>query len=261
MSAALVAGLRVVVKSIALGVVIVVLVPAQLLVLALTHGPASLRLPALFHRLVCAVLGLRVELRGTPVPAGHAVFICNHLSHLDIPVIGSVLRASFVAKDDIRGWPVFGPLARLQHTVFISRNARRTDQAASALTDALDAGHSLVLFPEGTTSDGSQVLPFKSSIFAALVTPTLAHVALQPMTLELLAVDGRSVADAGHRDLYAYHGDMQLLPHLLAFMRLSGARLRLSLHVPLPQEPALSRKALAALAHARVSQQQQQDGL
>lgn len=248
--------LRMPVKILALFAAIIVLAPVQLLVLALTHGPASMVLPALFHRLVCVVLGLRVEVRGTPVASSHAVFISNHLSHLDIPVIGSVLRACFVAKDDIRDWPLFGPLARLQHTVFVSRNPRRVAEVASALGAALAEGHRLVLFPEGTTSDGNSVLPFKSSVFAVLADPALRQVVLQPMTLELLAVDGKSIAGGGDRDRdrYAYHGDMQLLPHLLAFMRGSGARLRLTLHAPLPDVAGMSRKALATLAHARVSQ-------
>ncbi len=241
-------------RMIALLAAIVAVIPTQSLVLAVTRGPASMVLPALFHRLFCRVLGLQVEVRGVPVASPHVVFISNHLSHLDVPVIGSVLRACFVAKDDIRDWPLFGLLARLQHTVFVSRNPRRVAEVAAALTTALAAGHRLVLFPEGTTSDGSTVLPFKTSVFAVLADPALRHVVLQPMTIELLAVDGKAIADGGDRDRYAYHGDMQLLPHLLAFMRVSGARLRLTLHAPLPDAADLPRKALAALAHARVSQ-------
>ena len=238
----------------ALAAIILMLAPIQLLVLAMTRGRTAMALPVLFHRLVCAVLGIKVDVRGKPAPAARVVFISNHLSHLDIPAIGSVLRACFVAKDDIRGWPVFGPLAGLQQTVFISRDPRRAADAAPQLRRTLDAGHSLVLFPEGTTSDGSAVLPFKSSIFAMLVDPTLRDVVLQPMTIDLVAIDGRATANGGDRDGYAYHGDMQLLPHLLAFMRLSGARLRLTFHECLAQEDDRSRKVLAAQAHARVAQ-------
>ena len=246
--------MRVFAKMLLIMAMVIVVTPLQLLLLAFTRGPASMYLPGQFHRLMCAVLGLRVQVRGTPVAGSQAVFICNHLSHLDIPVIGSVLRACFVAKDDIRGWPVFGALARLQQTVFISRNARRAGDASKVLKVALDAGHRLVLFPEGTTSDGSGVLPFKSSIFAVLADSSLHHVALQPMTVELLAVDGELVAEGGNRDRYACYGQMRLLPHLLAFMQLSGATLRLSFHPPLPREEQASRKVLAALAYAAVSQ-------
>jgi 1-acyl-sn-glycerol-3-phosphate acyltransferase len=245
--------LRLLVKSLGLAALILLVAPVQALVLLLSRGPASMRLPPLFHRAMCALLGLRVEVTGMPVAATQAVFISNHLSHLDIPAIGSSLRACFVAKDEVRGWPVFGFLARLQHTVFISRRARDAGGVAAQLSAALGDGHRLVLFPEGTTSDGRAVLPFKSSIFAPLAEPALAHVVLQPMTLELLAVDGRPVAAGGLRDAYAYYGDMQLLPHLLAFMRLSGATLRVQFHEPLARIDKETRKQLARRAHQAVS--------
>ncbi|MEO5565586.1 MAG: lysophospholipid acyltransferase family protein [Luteimonas sp.] len=241
-------------KLLALFVATAVLVPIQWLLLALTHGPASMVLPAVFHRMVCIVLGLRVEVHGAPVASPHAIFISNHLSYLDVPVIGSVLRACFVAKDEVRGWPLLGPLARLQHTVFVSRNPRRAAAVSASLGRALGLGHRLVLFPEGTTSDGSLVLPFKSSVFAVLADPALAQVVLQPITIELLTVDGQDIGRGGNRDGYAYYGDMQLLPHLLAFMRGTGARLRLTLHAPVQQSAGMSRKSLAKLAHARISQ-------
>lgn len=248
--------LRIVTKSLALIGLVVVLAPIQMLLLAFTRGPASMRLPIVFHRLVCAVLGLRIDVWGEPVRANPIVYLCNHMSHLDISVIGSVLRASFVAKDDIRGWPVFGALARLQQTVFLDRNPRRAGDAAAAITDAIDMGRALVLFPEGTTSDGSAVLPFKSSVFASFVEQP--HIALQPMTLKLLtvdtrAVDGKTNAERDLRDRYAYHGDAQLLPHLLDFMRISGAHLRLTFHPVLQRDDIHSRKQLAAIAHASVA--------
>jgi 1-acyl-sn-glycerol-3-phosphate acyltransferase len=254
LSATPLAWLRVVVKTTVLVLLILMLVAMQVVVLALARRRAATRLLMLFYRLACVVLGLHVDVRGVPERAQRTVYISNHLSHLDIPVIGSVLRASFVAKDDIRGWPVFGALARLQQTVFISRNPRRAGEIASMLGAALDAGRSLVSFPEGTTSDGSAVLPFKSSIFAMLVDPSLPDMVMQPMTIELLEVDGRAIVDGGDRDLYAYHRDMQMGPHLFAFMRLSGARVRLTFHPILPQQDNHSRKSLAALAHASVSQ-------
>lgn len=240
-------------RMIALLAVMAVLAPLQVLVLAVSRGPASLVLPAIFHRLVCRILSIRLEVRGTAVPTGQVMFLCNHLSYLDIPAIGSVLRACFVAKEDVRAWPLIGSLARLQHTVFVSRNPRRVPEVARSLHAALATGHHLVLFPEGTTSDGSTVLPFKSSLFAILSDPALKQVALQPMTIELLAVDDAPIRDGRSRDRYAYYGEMHLLPHLMAFMRGRGARLRLTLHAPLPASSHVPRKALAVLAHANVA--------
>ena len=254
MSNALLAAWRIGYKSVALGLLTLVIVPTQAIVLVFSRGSASMRVPPLFHRGMAGVLGLDIEVSGTPVGSAQAVFISNHLSYLDIAAIGGVVRACFVAKDEVRGWPVMGALASLQQTVFISRNSRDARAAAGALSGALAAGHRLVLFPEGTTSDGSGVLPFKSSIFALLAEPSLSQVPLQPVSLALLEVDGRAVDAGGNRDLYAYHGDMHLGPHLLAFMRVSGARLRLRFHSPLAPLPGESRKQLAARAHQAVAQ-------
>lgn len=253
MSKPLLPACRVLGKGLALAGLVLAIAPAQAVVRLFSHGPASMHLPRLFHRGMCAILGLQVELSGRPVSATQAVFISNHLSYLDISAIGGVLSACFVAKDEVRGWPVMGALASLQHTVFISRNSRDAHAAAAALSAALDDGHRLVLFPEGTTSDGSAVLPFKSSMFALLADPALEHVLLQPISLALLEVDGRAIAAGGNRDLYAYHGDMHMGPHLLAFMRLSGARLRVQFHAPMPRLPHESRKPLAARAHTAVA--------
>jgi 1-acyl-sn-glycerol-3-phosphate acyltransferase len=248
----LIGGLRMFARLVGLFATFAVLVPAQLVVLAFARGRASLVLPRLAHRATCALLGLRIEVRGGAAP-GHVVFLANHLSYLDVAVIGSLLPVRFIAKDDVRAWPLLGVLSRLQQTVFVSRSPRRAAQVVAQLAAALASGHDLVLFPEGTTSDGRGVRPFKSSLFAALADPALQEVVLQPVSLELLAVDGRGVGQGGDRDGYAYYRDMRLLPHLARFLRLSGASLRLTLHAPLPPAKGLSRKELALLAQARVA--------
>jgi 1-acyl-sn-glycerol-3-phosphate acyltransferase len=210
------------------------------------------RLPALFHRIACRVMGLVVDVHGT-MHGGQTVWISNHLSYLDILAIGSVARCSFVAKDDVRGWPVFGPLARLQDTVFISRTSRRAADVGLALSAALANGKSLVVFPEGTTSDGTMVLPFKSSLFEVFVgNRASAGTTLQPMTVSVESIDG-CVVDAANRDLYAYHGDASLGPHLLRFLGTRGAKVRLTFHAPLSGDAITSRKSLARAAHAAVA--------
>mgnify|MGYP003296021632 CR=1 FL=1 len=239
-------------KAILLTAIIGVLAPLQYAAARWRGGRLPERLPALFHRLACRVMGVVVEVRGT-MHGGQTVWIANHLSYLDILAIGSVARCSFVAKDDVRGWPVFGRLARLQDTVFISRTSRRAAAVGQALSAALAGGRSLVVFPEGTTSDGTSVLPFKSSLFEVFVADRLrADVTLQPLTVSVESIDGRAVGVA-HRDLYAYHGDASLGPHLLRFLGTRGARVRLNFHPPLPKGSIASRKLLANAAHAAVA--------
>lgn len=246
--------LRVAGKSLALTGIIAMAAPAQALVLAATRRRAAMRLPRLTHQLLCRALGIRVEVQGVPATGGQVVYLGNHLSHLDVSVLGSVLDASFVAKDDVRDWPLIGWLCGLQQTVFVSRNPRRAAEVSAALSSALSSGRQLVIFPEGTTSDGSAVLPFKSSLFGVLADPAHRHVVVQPVTIELLEVDGRRVGQGGNRDLYAYYGEMRLLPHLAAFMRCSGACLRLTFHSPLPASGSMPRKQLASTAYAKVAQ-------
>ena len=239
-------------KAVLLIAIIGVLAPLQCAAALLGGGRMPARLPAFFHRLACRVMGVVVDVRGT-MHAGQTVWIANHLSYLDILAIGSVARCSFVAKDDVRGWPVFGRLARLQDTVFISRTSRRAADVGLALSAALDNGRSLVVFPEGTTSDGTAVLPFKSSLFEVFVADhARAGVTLQPLTVSVESIDGRNV-DPTNRDLYAYHGDASLGPHLLRFLGTKGARVRLTFHAPLRDDTTVSRKTLASAAHIVVA--------
>lgn len=240
------------IKAMSLMAILAVMAPLQWVAALPGDVRFAAWLPAMFHRLACRVMGIVVEVRGT-MHSGQTVWIANHLSYLDILAIGSVARCSFVAKDDVRGWPVFGRLARLQQTVFISRSPRRAADVGMALAAALASGKSLVVFPEGTTSDGLAVLPFKSSLFDVLVADTAqADFTLQPLTVSVESIDGDAVGVAD-RDLYAYHGDASLGPHLLRFLGTRGARVRLAFHAPLPKDCATSRKTLARAAHAAVA--------
>ena len=139
---------------------------------------------------------------------------------------------------------MLGWLASLQRTLFVSRTAHRAAGVVSAIDAALAAGDALVLFAEGTTSDGVEVLPFKSSAFAPFAA---ASVRVQPVTITLVSVDGQTVGPGPGqlRDRYAYHRDMHLAPHLRAFLGLSGAQVRLRFHPPLDAAACADRKALA----------------
>jgi 1-acyl-sn-glycerol-3-phosphate acyltransferase len=243
--------LRAAAKSLALLTLVALALPAQLLVLACTRGRGSMRLPPLFHAAFAAALGVRVEYRGEALEGRGIVHACNHLSYLDVQALGRRLRTRFVAKEDVRGWPLFGLLARLQQTVFISRARHRAGEVGDALAQALAGEHGLLLFPEGTTSDGSVVLPFKSSVFAPMAARPGLRV--QPVRIELLSVDGLAIAAGGERDRYAYHGSATLLPHLWRFMSGRGARLRISFLPPIVVSEGCDRKVLARAAWASVA--------
>ncbi len=221
-------------------------IPVQMLLLRFSPRGAAVWFPRVYHRFCCRILGMQVVVKGAPVGDRPVLFIANHSSYLDIPVLGSILPASFIAKADVDGWPVFGLLARLQRTVFVDRTARhKTDEQRDTIQGRLLAGDNLVLFPEGTSSDGNRTLPFKTALFAVAST----RIGDRPLTVQPVSVTATHLDDIplGHvwRQLYAWYGDMELPPHLWRMMRAGRLRILVEFHTPLSLETAGSRKTLA----------------
>lgn len=218
------------------------LMPLQQLFIWLWPGMARV-FPMHYHRIVCRILGLRVDVIGKVPEVGPLLIAANHVSWLDIVVLSSVAPVSFVAKREVAGWPFFGTLARLQRTVFVDRDRRHaTGGARDEMRQRLREGDMLVLFAEGTSGDGRSVLPFKSSFFGAAEMP---GVLVQPVT----------VAYQGHRNLpmnrrllpsYAWYGDMDLVPHLLGALRAGPIEVSIVCHAPLSLSGEVNRKALAS---------------
>src|SRR3546814_10571195 len=117
--------------------------------------------------LTCRLLGIEIERHGQPSDRHPTLYVANHVSYLDIEVLGALLKASFVAKAEVATWPFFAWLARLQETVFVERRVRHAAQHRDEMARRLDAGDDLILFPEGTSGDGTAVLSFKSALFSA----------------------------------------------------------------------------------------------
>lgn len=227
------------------GLACLLLIPIQQLVVLITKGPASHIIPRAFHRFSCRLFGIKVTIKGQPAANKKIIFVGNHLSYLDIEVIGSALKTSFIAKEDVADWPLFGTLARLQQTVFISRDPKRAEESKAVFLSALERTMPLVLFAEGTSSNGSSILPFKSTLFDPLLTTSLI---IQPFTLSLTHMDGEPVREPAQRDRYAYYGDIVLAPHLWAFAKGKGAALTLTFHAPLDRTAHPDRKSLAIAA-------------
>jgi 1-acyl-sn-glycerol-3-phosphate acyltransferase len=158
-----------------------------------------------WSRFACRVLGLRLTTKGEMPEAG--LLVCNHLSYLDIIALSSLRPCLFVAKRDVRAWPLFGWLARAGGAIFVARN-RRTAAANDVrqISMAIESGILVVLFPEGTSSDGASVLPFKSSLLQAAVALRC------PITAA--GIDYQ-LADGSVADEVCYWRDMTLAPHLL----------------------------------------------
>lgn len=245
--------LRATFKMIAFALLVITIIPTQSLLLLLKFEQAASRWGQLWHRAVCRVLYITIELHGQPITGAHVAYVGNHLSYLDIPVVGSVVWGSFTAKREMRGWPLFGLLAKLQRTVFISRDRRDAARVMDQVDAVLGSGRNLIVFPEGTSSPGLRVLPFKSSMFSVLERHLPQGLRIQPFTIDLRSIDGRAVVDIADRDGYAYYADMALVPHFLAFMQGRGAHMRLVFHPALTLPGDADRKQIAALAEACVA--------
>jgi 1-acyl-sn-glycerol-3-phosphate acyltransferase len=224
--------------------------PVQAVLLVLP-GRAKTRLPMLYWAGVCWCLALRVrvigELGSGALPT---VFVSNHSSWMDIPALGSCLPACFIAKDEVGRWPVISMIARLGRTVFVSRRATGAVRENADIARRLRDGDSLILFPEGTTSDGARVMPFRSA-FLAVAESNQPHI-LQPVSIVYDELDFLPVRRAD-RALLAWFGDMDLASHFARLGRHRGLRVTIELHPPVDTAAGLSRKQLATTVWRQVA--------
>ncbi|MFC2967258.1 lysophospholipid acyltransferase family protein [Acidimangrovimonas pyrenivorans] len=198
-------------------------------------------------RAALVILGIRLTVRGRPMQMKGAV-VANHASWLDIFTLNAVQRIYFVAKAEVAGWAGIGWLARATGTVFIARRGREAKAQKELFEARLRAGHKLLFFPEGTSTDGLRVLPFKSTLFEAFYTHGLEHVMhIQPVSVVYRAPEG---AD---RRFYGWWGEMDFAPHLLKVLaaRRQGA-VEIVFHDPVNVDDFPGRKALAAHCEAAV---------
>lgn len=217
-----------------------VAIPVQAVLLRAAPGRAK-RFGRVYHAVLCRLIGLRVQVLGTPSTSPSVLYVSNHSSWLDILVLGSVLEASFVSKAEVGTWPVVRTVARLGRTVFVSRTRNGTGKEARDIQDRLAAGDSIILFPEGTSNDGTRVLPFRSSFLA--VAQDAKQV--QPVSLVYDRLGGLP-ACRRDRPLFAWYGDMDIATHFWRIARRSGARATVLLHDPADPSAFRDRKALTA---------------
>ncbi len=229
------------------------IMPAQGLALAL-RSPLARTIPLWYHRRCCRILGFRVERRGRQSRHKPTLFVANHSSYLDITVLGSLIQGSFVAKAEVAGWFFFGWLAKLQRTVFVERQARRSAAQRDAMSRRLDDGDSLILFPEGTSDDGNRVLPFKSALLSvAERRPQGEPLIVQPVSVAYTRLDGLPLGRS-LRPLFAWYGDMELAPHLWQLAGLGRLTVVVHFHQPVSLEDFASRKQLSNHCRDKVAQ-------
>jgi lyso-ornithine lipid O-acyltransferase len=245
------------------------LMPVQAALLALDTRRAR-TFPHWYHRQVCRLLGVRLKVTGAVVRDAPVLVIANHVSWLDIPVISAVAPVSFVAKKEVAGWPFVSALAKLQRSVFVDRERRaKVGDTTNEIVARLQSGDAIVLFAEGTSSDGNRVLPFKTSLFAAAIpsgppprssatSATLAAmpqprtpVVVQTLSIVYTRNHGLPLGWAGRRAL-GYYGDIGMGDN--AWHVLSGGPLEATIRIsePVSLDTFKDRKALAKWAETTV---------
>jgi lyso-ornithine lipid O-acyltransferase len=232
-----------------------VIIPPQWLILRLDL-PGKGQLPHRLSQFLVRLFNMRVHVIGEPVKSTGVLFAVNHTSWLDMPVMSALQPLSFVAKSEVSTWPFFGLMAKLHRSVFVERQRRsKTGEQRDQLQARLMAGDAVVLFAEGTSSDGNRVLPFNSALLGAAQIKLKGgtDVPVQPVSVAYTKVQGVPMGRE-LRPFFAWYGDMELLPHLWEAFVLGPIDVVVEFHAPLTIAACGgSRKTLAAKAEAIVA--------
>jgi 1-acyl-sn-glycerol-3-phosphate acyltransferase len=230
-------------------IVLTALLALVLALIALARLPWAGTLSIAYSRAVCALLGVRIRVVGAPPRQHAALILSNHVSWLDVLVVTATVPVIFVAKREIAGWPLIGWVARARGTVFVDRARRQQTAAANAaIARHLAEGQSIVLFAEGTSSDGNRVLPFRSALVGALKTALERAgrrmcIVVQPLSISYVSVQGLPMGRQ-HRPVVAWYGNRGLIPHLAEFLRRGAVDVVLSWGEPIEDDGIADRKAV-----------------
>jgi lyso-ornithine lipid O-acyltransferase len=231
-------------------IVTLALLPLQWLAITF-RLPLRRSLPHRYHRFVCRLFGIRISVLGQPARGG-VLMIANHTSWLDIPIFSAVWPVSFVAKSEVNGWLFFGTLARMQRSVFVRRERAQTLANRENIRLRLLEGDALVIFPEGTSSDGNRVLPFRSGLLsiAGLARGSASPdgpvaVRVQPVSIAYTALHGIPMGRE-NRPFFAWYGDMELVPHLWEALKTGPIDVVVEFHPVIAPDQVHDRKILSA---------------
>ncbi len=246
------AGLR---ASLLLAVFLAITLPLMLVqyVLVRLDLPQARTLPHFYHKLVCRVLGIRVHVSGSIDAGKPALLVSNHSSWLDIVALSAAAPVSFVAKAEVGTWPFISLLAKLQRTVFIDRTRRTlVKHKAGEIAERLAKGDSIVLFAEGTSSDGNRILPFRSSLFSAASGNGDGPAAVvHTVVIAYTHLHGLPIL-RHERPKVAWYGEMDMLSHVWNVMKSGPLDVTVSISEPVPLASLSGRKELAAFSEARI---------
>ena len=216
-------------------------------VLVKLHLPGWGVIAVNYYRTLCAVLRIRVRVVGEPVRDRAVLFVSNHVSWADILAIGSITPIAYVSKNEVAKWPLVGTAAKAQRTVFVDRARRhQTGDAIAEIVQRLAGGTSVVLFAEGTSSDGNRVLPFRSALMGAVKEASAraeSGILIQPMSICYTGLNGIPMGRQ-HRPTVAWYGDLDFMPHIKALMARGAVDAVISYGEPMAADGTADRKAM-----------------
>jgi len=209
-------------------------------------------IPRYFHLLFLKILNIKIQLIGEIYTAKPGLLVSNHASWIDISILSSLTNISFIAKSEVSSWPIFGFLAKMQDTLFIERKSIKASKQKNEIKDILSKGKRLVLFPEGTSSDGNRVLNFKSSLFSvAECDSNIEDVyAIQAITICYKGLNGLPMSRS-ERPYLSWWGDMGLISHLWNMLSFKSADIIVIAHEPIDNK--FNRKIISNIAWKQVS--------
>lgn len=231
------------------------LMPLQLLFVRTGSRYARI-FPHWYHRQVCKIVGVRLHVQGEIAESQGVLVVSNHVSWLDITVLSAVAPMSFVAKQEVSTWPFVSWLAKLQRSVFVDRELRsEASTKANEILSRLEAGDHVVLFAEGTSSDGNVVVPFRTALFAAAKPsggqPLGSNISVQTLALSYTRLYGLPMGRRG-RPQVAWYGDMDMASHAWKLLGLGPLDADIRIGPPVPLDDFPDRKALARYAEEKV---------
>ncbi len=190
-----------------------ILLPFQIIIKIFIKKYSYL-IPFYFHKICRRVFGIKIKVFGSISINNPKLSISNHASYLDIMILGSLFKTSFVAKKEVAYWPLIGILAKLQNTIFIDRKISSLKEQEKKIIKHLKEKKNLVIFPEGTSSDGNKILPFKSSLFNIFEENFNSKIIIQTITIVYKKVNNKLI-NHSEREKITWHSDMSLLKSVL----------------------------------------------
>ncbi|MFD0916950.1 lysophospholipid acyltransferase family protein [Pseudahrensia aquimaris] len=247
--------IRLVLVLLAAVALVVLLLPFQIMGL-LGVTPLARHVPVVFHRCLAWLFGVCVRVEGKAETQRPLMLISNHVSWLDIVVLSTIAPVSFVAKAEMKNWPVFGQLAQLQRTIFIKRESRRTvGHQANDIASRLKQDDVIILFPEGTTSDGHGLYPFKTPLFEAarfaLVEGEMESAAVQPVALDYQRLHGMPIGRQWRQHV-AWPGEIGLIESIVPIIKSGGLDVTVHFMPPILLTAESNRKVVAEQARAAI---------